>query len=307
MTNLIALDPATHAMVLTSLKIVMRQLVLNVNLMLIIIPHLNALEDAPPTDPLTTTLQPGIHMKLITMQSLTHNFHFPPTNCIKWLNCWKPPNRWQNTSKGHSNTYQSTIITVTAIKIKQTHPTPAHKHKPHYHKDEVNEITLDTWTPKHTPTNFDETPDNTYGDNLDNTADSSSDSKWLSREHEIIEVKLSNSKYAANFPAIVNNNQTVSLFNTGATISCILKSYFDKLYPRPLLITKHPCRVNSTDSNSLGSFGIATCTLEFPKKFQQWFIICEHLLRPIVLSLDFSHNYQIGIDWFSTHQLHVCP
>ena len=47
------------------------------------------------------------------------------------------------------------------------------------------------------------------------------------------------------------------------------------------------------------------CTLEFPKKFQQQFIVCKHLLRPIILGLDFSHNYLIGIDSFSTKQLHL--
>ena len=33
--------------------------------------------------------------------------------------------------------------------------------------------------------------------------------------------------------------------------------------------------------------------------------MCEHLLRPIILSLDFSHIYLIGINWFSTKQLHL--
>ena len=53
-------------MVPTLLKIVMIQFVLNVNLTLIITPHLNALGDAPQTDPLTTiqltTIQVQIHM-----------------------------------------------------------------------------------------------------------------------------------------------------------------------------------------------------------------------------------------------------
>ena len=124
-------------------------------------------------------------------------------------------------------------------------------------------------------------------------------------EHEVVEVKLSNSKYAANCPVIVNYDQTVSLFDTGTTISCMLKLCFDKLDPKALLITKHPYRVNSTDGNSLGPLGTATCTLEFLTHFQQQFIICEHLLRPILLGLDFSPNYQIGIDWFSPHQLHL--
>ena len=70
----------------------------------------------------------------------------------------------------------------------------------------------------------------------------------------------------------------VSLFDTGAMISCMSKVCFDKLDPRPPLITKHPHRVNGTDGNSLGPLGTATCTTEFPKMFEQQFIICEHFL-----------------------------
>ena len=78
---------------------------------------------------------------------------------------------------------------------------------------------------------------------------------------------------------------------------------FNKWDAQLPLITKHPYRVS--DADGLGPLCTATCTLEFPKKFQQQFIICEHWLGPMILGLDFSHNYQIGIDWFSTHQLHL--
>ena len=54
--NLISLDPAKHVMVLISLKVVMKQLALDVNLILIVIYHLNAPENATPTDILATIL-----------------------------------------------------------------------------------------------------------------------------------------------------------------------------------------------------------------------------------------------------------
>ena len=97
----------------------------------------------------------------------------------------------------------------------------------------------------------------------------------------------------------------VSLFDTCATISCMSKACFDKLDYKPLLITKCTYRVNGADGNSLGPLTTTTCTLEFPKMFQQQFIVCEHLLRPIILGLDFSHNYLIDINWFSNSQLHL--
>ena len=108
-------------------------------------------------------------------------------------------------------------------------------------------------------------------------------------------------KYAVNFPDIINNNNTILLFDTGATISCMSKACFDKLQTKPALVQTHTYKVNGANGNSLGPLGMTTCTLEFPKNFQQQFIVCEHLLCPIILGLDFSHDYLIGINWFSTN------
>ena len=56
MTNPINLNPAMHVMVLTSLKIVMKQLALDINLITIVIHHLNVPGNATPTDTLATML-----------------------------------------------------------------------------------------------------------------------------------------------------------------------------------------------------------------------------------------------------------
>ena len=73
-----------HVMVLTSLKVVMKQLVLDVNLTSIVIPNLNAPGNASQTDPLRTThltkIPIGSHMKLIATQKLAYSFWFQPTN-----------------------------------------------------------------------------------------------------------------------------------------------------------------------------------------------------------------------------------
>ena len=46
---------------------------------------------------------------------------------------------------------------------------------------------------------------------------------------KLFRLKLSNMKYAANFPVTNNNNNTISPFDTGATISWLSKTCFDKL------------------------------------------------------------------------------
>ena len=43
---------------------------------------------------------------------------------------------------------------------------------------------------------------------------------------EIIEVKLSNMKYAMNSPVTIHRNNTISLFVTEAAISCMYKACF---------------------------------------------------------------------------------
>ena len=77
---------------------------------------------------------------------------------------------------------------------------------------------------------------------------------------KIIEVKLSNMKYAANFPTTINKNNTIFLFDTGATISSMSKAWCDKLQPKPSLVLTHTYKANGADGNSLGPLRMTTCT-----------------------------------------------
>ena len=87
------------------------------------------------------------------------------------------------------------------------------------------------------------------------------------------------------------------MFDIRATISCMSKACSNRLDPKPVSIQTHAYKVNCVDGNSLGPLGTSTCALNSPKN-QQQLIIGEHLLCPIILGLDFLHNYLIGIDWF---------
>ena len=74
-------------------------------------------------------------------------------------------------------------------------------------------------------------------------------------------------KYAAHFPITINKNNTISLFDTGATISYMSKACFYKLQPKPTLVQTHTYKVNGANNNSLGPIRMTTFILEFPKKF----------------------------------------
>ena len=43
-------------------------------------------------------------------------------------------------------------------------------------------------------------------------------------------------KYAAIFAVKITTNNNISLFDTGATLSCMPKACFDKLQPKPTLV-----------------------------------------------------------------------
>ena len=83
------------------------------------------------------------------------------------------------------------------------------------------------------------------------------------------------------------------------------KACLNKSQPKLVLVQMYTYKVKGSDGNSLCPIRTTTCTLESPKQFQQQFIVCKHLPCPIILGLYFSHNYLIGIDWFSTRQLHL--
>ena len=141
-----------------------------------------------------------------------------------------------------------------------------HKCNSHYHKDKVIKITSDNYIPKHITTETDDIPDNTKVYTSNSNMDSALDSKWLFWEHQVIQVKLSDSKNVANFQVKIHNKQMVSLFDIGATISCMSIVCFDNLDLKPHSLTKCIYRVNGADGNSLGPLSTTTCTLRVSQK-----------------------------------------
>ena len=72
---------------------------------------------------------------------------------------------------------------------------------------------------KGTKSETEDIKDHHDSDSPNSNFDSSSDSESLSQTDKIIKLTISNIKHAANFPVTINWNRTISLFDTGATIS----------------------------------------------------------------------------------------
>ena len=79
----------------------------------------------------------------------------------------------------------------------------------HNYNDQVNEVTGQTQKLKGTKSEIEDTKDHHNSNNPNSNFDSSSDSEWLSQMDEIIEVTISNMKYAANFSVTIDRNRTI--------------------------------------------------------------------------------------------------
>ena len=57
-------------------------------------------------------------------------------------------------------------------------------------------------------------------------------------------------------------------------------------------------KISSADGSNLGPMGIVVCSLILgAHEFEHKFIVCEHLLHPVILGLDFAHDFTAGLDW----------
>ena len=96
-----------------------------------------------------------------------------------------------------------------------------------------------------------------------------------------------------------------TLFDTGAMKSIMSWKMYRKLHLNDLDTSSIP-HVVGASGESLGARGRTKCEININgKTFDQKFIVCEHLKRPIILGRDFSIQNCIGISWTksNTHQL----
>ena len=170
---------------------------------------------------------------MVTMTQI-FNYPFLPVNWTILLNYWKPQ-KMTRYIKSHINILNHTILALTVttlVQIITAHFTHMNINASHTTLMIMLMKLLDKHVLLKTKNQNQEilrTPHDS--DSPDSNLDSSSDSEWLSLAGNVIEVKLSNMKYAANFPITINKNNTISLFYTGATISCMSKGCFNKLQP----------------------------------------------------------------------------
>ena len=100
-----------------------------------------------------------------------------------------------------------------------------------------------------------------------------------------------------------------TLFDTGATKSVMSGKMWRDLKLGPLDESNLPSVVGA-NGLSLGVLGCIRCTIAFKKdedKFDQTFLVCEHLQRGVILGKDFARQNCAGVCWtpHNTRVLHT--
>ena len=88
--------------------------------------------------------------------------------------------------------------------------------------------------------------------------------------------------------------------DTGATRSCISEAYF-KMLPQQNLEGLHRVAVRSAPGSSLAPVGFMTCNITLGNKtFQHDFIVCKHLMRPLILGREFLYENELKVYYSKT-------
>ena len=99
---------------------------------------------------------------------------------------------------------------------------------------------------------------------------------------------------------LFNIEPVSSIFDAGATCSCISTLRFDQISKKVTMIEKH-LKVGHADGTSLGPKGLVKLLIKINKNhFKHLFIVCQNLKQPLLFGMDFAQSYKMGIDWDHT-------
>ena len=91
-----------------------------------------------------------------------------------------------------------------------------------------------------------------------------------------------------------------ALIDTGTTRSCISEAYF-KTLPQQNLKGLQQVAVRSASDSSLAPVGFITCNITLGNKtFQHDFVVCKHLMRPLILGREFLFENELKVYYSKT-------
>ena len=97
------------------------------------------------------------------------------------------------------------------------------------------------------------------------------------------------------FPTKIGTTTCNTLIDTGATKSCISGKYYHSLSLTKMQFTRN-ISVRSATGSNLIPLGLINCSFELGKiRFNNDFIVCKHLTRPLILGRDFLIQNHITV------------
>ena len=117
---------------------------------------------------------------------------------------------------------------------------------------------------------------------------------------ERIEHVVIGTERGTTFLIDIQGSKCNALIDTGATRSCISEAYF-KTLPHQNLKGLHKVAVRSASGSSLAPVGFMTCNITLGNKtFQHDFIVCKHLMRPLILGREFLYENELKVYYSKT-------
>ena len=116
----------------------------------------------------------------------------------------------------------------------------------------------------------------------------------------MIEQVVIGSERGTTFPIDIQGTKCDALIDTGASRSCISEAYF-KTLPQQTLKGLHRVAVQSASSSSLAPLGFMTSNITLRNKtFQHDFVVCKHLMRPLILGREFLFKNELQVYYSKT-------
>ena len=98
------------------------------------------------------------------------------------------------------------------------------------------------------------------------------------------------------FPISVQDKEVNALLDTGVEKSCMSMDMFARL-KLPLNVAKAP-KLRNASGRDIKTHGVMTTKFKMGNTiFIQEFVVCDNLVRPIIIGRDFTVNNFIGIAW----------
>ena len=111
----------------------------------------------------------------------------------------------------------------------------------------------------------------------------------------MIEQVVIGSEKGTTFRIDIQGTKCNALIDTGASRSCISEAYF-KTLPQQTLKGLHTVAVQSASGSSLAPLGFITSNITLGNKtFQHDFVVCKHLMRPLILGREFLFKNELKV------------